>query len=374
MQKTPSHFRKLLAEKQPKIPPVSLTIAEVRRHATQWLRAAESRDCSPRTIETQGIWIEKLIWFVVYTKHPDCGAIHSESYTKRMEESQNLRIGDDTLCEFGYYLVSSHKHPQGRWCAGDEKSRRPLLRNSIVTPKSYLRAFCRWLYRRNVVSRVWTEAWESPRQRTDQPIPFEPEHIAAMLAACAKTGAPARNRAIITLLFDTGLRRQEVANLTERDVDLDVGRIVIRGKGDKLRTVQFGETTRSALYDYLAERPELDYASLFVGYRGCTPGEPLRGQGIYRIVRLAASLANISAPGLRPSTHTVRHSYATNSLQLGMSQIELRERMGHSSLTQTDKYVKISEANLARRTPQFSPADNLLSGSRGKKRGRPRLR
>lgn len=171
----------------------------------------------------------------------------------------------------------------------------------------------------------------------------------------------ARNKAIILVLFDAGLRRQELVDLSVEDYNARNGHLVIRhGKGDKPRIAHIGHTTRRAIAQYLVHRPGLEPAApLFSD----AAGDRLRGDSLYTMIARLGARAGVKSAGV----HRFRHSCATEMLRNGASERAVQTLLGHESPEMTRRYAKFVEADLERAHELASPVDNRYA----KKRARP---
>jgi len=161
------------------------------------------------------------------------------------------------------------------------------------------------------------------------------EEIARIIAAADTP----RNRAILELLYATGLRGSEIASLSVEDLRLaDCSLTLRKGKGDKDRVAIFGRKAQQALAAYLGNRQT---GPLF----GMCP------RMIRRIVVRAAKRACVE--GVSP--HTFRHSFATHLLNRGTDVRFVQELLGHSSVSTTQRYLHVATANLQRTHAQFHP-------------------
>lgn len=151
-----------------------------------------------------------------------------------------------------------------------------------------------------------------------------------------------RDRAILELLYATGLRVNELAGITMEDINLREGLVKIRGKGKKERIVPFGNKASEALKSYIVERmlfkkrvPSSEkQTNLFLNIRG----GKLTDRQIRRIV---VKYANISKIKGQIGPHTLRHTFATHLLVGGADLRIIQELLGHSSLSTTQKYTHL---------------------------------
>ena len=161
-----------------------------------------------------------------------------------------------------------------------------------------------------------------------------------------------RDKAILELLFSTGLRVAELCSLT-RDVDFDADSFSIRGKGDKIRVVFISEGARKAVKKYLDKRTDVD-DSLFIqlGPRTAKKDEDLAldKRSVERIVKNWAVKAGISK---KVTPHVIRHCFATDLLGNGADLRSVQLLLGHSNIGTTQIYTHVTDAELRRIHKQF---------------------
>jgi site-specific recombinase XerD len=180
---------------------------------------------------------------------------------------------------------------------------------------------------------------------------IEPVGDDAMRRLLAAAGS--RDRAILLLLLDTGLRVSEAAGLRLGDMRAD-GTLKVRGKGAKERIVPVGRTARAAIVRYLGKRGagRLDEA-LFLGRRG-----PLDARGIQQVVRRLKTRIGVSG---RLSPHSLRHTFARSYLVNGGDVFSLQRILGHTTLDMVKRYVALADVDLVERHRGASPADRLAA-------------
>lgn len=217
-----------------------------------------------------------------------------------------------------------------------------------------LRTFCRWCVR---TGRLATDPMAGITVRCPKTLPRVPEDatIRRLLAVC-DTASPAgrRNRALIALLADSGLRREELRRLRLGDVDLQTRTLRIRqGKGRKDGLGFFGEATASLLRAWLAVHPD-PRPGCFVFVTG--DGAPLGPSGGNRILRRLSQRAGLERP---VGPHALRH-YAATAIWRRSGDLELVRRvLRHETLTMALRYVAVSQADLAAKYAIASPMDYL---------------
>jgi integrase/recombinase XerC len=152
---------------------------------------------------------------------------------------------------------------------------------------------------------------------------------------------PARDRAILELLYSSGLRVSEISGLNMDDINTKEGFLKAKGKGRKERMVPVGSKAIDAIKSYMVERITLKSknTSLFLN-RG---GKRLSDRGVRRIVVKYARMTGISG---KIGPHALRHTFATHLLQGGADLRVIQELLGHSSLSTTQKYTHLNVAHL----------------------------
>ena len=156
-----------------------------------------------------------------------------------------------------------------------------------------------------------------------------------------------RDRAVLELLYATGLRVSELAGLTVTDVDAETRTLRVVGKGRKERIVPFGAKAARALEAYLVIRGTRN-GPLFVGARG----RALAVRSIYELVRRRARASGITR---RVSPHTLRHTFATHLLDRGADLRLIQDLLGHSRLSTTQRYTHVGSAQLMKVYNQAHP-------------------
>jgi integrase/recombinase XerC len=152
---------------------------------------------------------------------------------------------------------------------------------------------------------------------------------------------PVRDKAILELLYSSGLRVSEIAGLNVDDVDMKEGLVKARGKGKKERLLPVGSKALDALKSYMIEKMLFRKIgrALFLNRRD----QRLSPRGIRRIVVKYARMIGIDGP-IGP--HTVRHTFASHLLQGGADLRVIQELLGHASLSTTQKYTHIDIEHL----------------------------
>ncbi len=236
-------------------------------------------------------------------------------------------------------------------------------RSSIARRLSALRAFFTFLVREGRVRVNPAKALATPR--LDKPLPkaLSPSEAKALVEAPDETRALGlRDRALLELLYATGLRVSELVGLSLRDIDFASRQLRTVGKGRKERVVPYGERAAEALAAYLPVRRELmatTPAATSRGTRCVAPkgrshkiDEPLfvnsRGgrltdRSVRRLLDRAMSAAEVDR---HASPHALRHSFATHLLAAGADLRAIQELLGHASLSTTERYTSLDADRL----------------------------
>jgi integrase/recombinase XerD len=192
-----------------------------------------------------------------------------------------------------------------------------------------------------------------PRMGLRLPKALEEEEVCRLLDACSGEDAfSRRDRAILEMLYGTGVRVSELVGLSLSDLGSDTGLVRVLGKGEKERLVPLGRCARRALEDWLGPRgrPELeprrwarrgDAEAVFLNARGGR----LTRQGIWGVLKKRASSVGL---GGRVHPHVLRHSCATHMLAHGADIRVVQELLGHVSVATTQIYTRVSPEHLRR--------------------------
>lgn len=217
--------------------------------------------------------------------------------------------------------------------------------STVQRKTACLRSFFRHLRREELMSHDPTADLRSPKPKQKLPEVLSRAEVERLLrAAGSTTPTGLRDRAILELLYASGLRATEVVDLEMADIDLKVGVVRATGKGSKQRVVPVGGEARKAIFRYLGSgRTALigdsECRALFLNTRG----DKLTRQGLYKIVTSHAELAGL--PG-RMTPHTLRHTFATHLLAGGCDLRVVQEMLGHADVATTQIYTHLTTERL----------------------------
>jgi integrase/recombinase XerD len=232
---------------------------------------------------------------------------------------------------------------------------------SIARKTSALRQFFKFCCLERRLQENPAENLESPKQSQRLPKNLSTDDVGKLLTA-ADTGLTylnesnadalrARDRAILYLLYATGLRISELTSLTPHDIDLQMGYLRVKGKGGKERIAPFatvaGDHLRNWIENHRATlKPATDH--VFINHRGFA----LTRQSVWKTLKELALQAGISST---LSPHKLRHSFATHLLQSGMNLRSLQMLLGHSDLSTTQIYAHVTPEHLKSAHKKYHP-------------------
>lgn len=211
-----------------------------------------------------------------------------------------------------------------------------------------LRSFLKYLAKRQIKS-VAPERVELGKQEDRQVSFLEPSELERLLQAPAGDGlATLRDKALLAMLFSTGMRVSELCSLNRDMISVERGELSIRGKGGKVRPVFLSQDACEHVGTWLKERRDLDEA-VFIriprnGKFEKSDDLRLTPRSIQRIVKGHAIAAGIV--GKKVSPHTLRHSFATDLLRNGADIRSVQAMLGHSSVTTTQIYTHVTDKGL----------------------------
>jgi tyrosine recombinase XerC len=212
---------------------------------------------------------------------------------------------------------------------------------SLTRKVSTIRSFYRFLVREGKLESSPLTGLVAPKRERRLPSILSLEQLAAIIESADETTPRGlRNRAILELMYASGVRLSEVVGVDIRNLDLEERTLLVRGKGNKERVVLLGSPAEKAIRRYLARgRPRLcsgPEMALFVN----RDGKRLSGRSIEKIVRQHALKAGL---GQRVWPHLLRHSFATHLLDGGADLRVVQDLLGHASAQTTQIYTHVTE-------------------------------
>ncbi|MCC6742676.1 MAG: tyrosine recombinase XerC [Acidobacteria bacterium] len=222
-------------------------------------------------------------------------------------------------------------------------------KTSIARKLATLRTFFKFLCREEVLKLNPARLVTSPRLDKKLPVTLSVDDVIRFIES-PDTDTPLgrRDRAILELLYGTGVRVSELCGLNVDDIDFKNQSIRVRGKGRKERIVPYGGKAQEAMEAYLGVRgqflSEADEDSrepqvMFLNYQGTRISTRSVGRLIDKYVAIVADMRNISP-------HALRHSFATHLLNAGADLRSIQELLGHARLSTTQKYTHVSHERM----------------------------
>jgi integrase/recombinase XerC len=277
-----------------------------------------------------------------------------ESFLRHLERERNasphtLRAYREDLAQFSAYLERElgrsprpvdvdHLLVRGFLA---ELHARGLAKSSSARRLAGLRSFFRYLCREGRLDVNPARRVQTPRQEKRIPSVLDEAEVAALLEMPGDGLAAVRGRAVLELIYGTGIRCAEAVALDAAELDMDARMVRVLGKGRKERVVLFGRRAQRALHAWLASRETLRSSSdaLFLNARGGR----LSGRSVRALVARRVKQVALER---RCSPHTLRHSFATHLLVRGADLRAIQELLGHSSLSTTQRYTHVDTRHL----------------------------
>jgi integrase/recombinase XerD len=277
------------------------------------------------------------------------------------------RMSPNTVTSYAHDLASLAAFAEGQSHAVEALDRRDLegfarqLLSSGLAPRSAARAiacvrgYYRFLLLEKRIATDPAEDLRSPRAWPALPKYLALEEVDRLLAQPdTTTPRGIRDKALVEVLYATGLRVSELLSLRAGDINLDGGYLTCIGKGDKQRIVPLGHVAADWVRRYLADaRPRLVKSRtspwLFVNAKG---GTQLSRVGFWKILKEYGIKAGVSR---EISPHVLRHSFATHLLERGADLRAIQMMLGHADLSTTQIYTHVLEARLRAVYDQFHP-------------------
>ncbi|MGD1119501.1 MAG: tyrosine-type recombinase/integrase [Dehalococcoidales bacterium] len=297
---------------------------------------------SPRTVDYYGSNLRRFLWYVALQKWTD---------DVRMISEWNIR-------EFLEY-VGGEGHRWGLTGNGSETSRKKASYCTVHHYYCVLKSFFNWCVREGFIheSPLVKIKMKNPRLNVVQP--YSSQDILKLIEVCdndRKNNAQltgSRNKAIVLMLLDTGLRVSELVGIKLGEIDSERGWLKVKGKGAKERVVRIGTTTQKALWRYLVFREKNKCQELWI----TEEGNPMKVGGIQIMIKRLKERAGVTSQG---NCHKFRHTFALNFLRKDRNPFNLQYLLGHSDLRMVKHYVStLGMEDALKAHESASPADML---------------
>jgi site-specific recombinase XerD len=312
---------------------------EIQRAIQEFLEVRELDNCTPKTLRT---YEQRLRYFSTWLR-----SAHG------VEEVERLKL----------------EHLRG-WMAYLKKTptyrNKPLSDESIHSYGQSLLTFCHWLEREEYIEKPITPRFKLPRTEKKFIPTYNNNDVQRLLAACEegdinkpalRRALTARNRAIVTLFIDTGIRLSELAGLRLGDIDKNDRLLLVHRKGQKWQQVPVSRDGFRALHHYLSgHRPVLartDIARKEDAVFLADDGRPLTNYGVSMLFKRLKKRTGID--GKRVGAHNCRRYMATTQLAMGRSPLDVQRQMGHTTLAMTNHYASLTTEHLRKSHEKYSP-------------------
>ncbi len=248
---------------------------------------------------------------------------------------------------------------------------KPRVERTVQTYARSARAFFHWLIRRGILEDNPFNQVVFPKVGRPLIQTITDEEFERLLQACTPSNesgplverAIARNRAILWLLYDTGIRVSELCGLRLGSFDRKHGIVTVMGKGSKERRIALGNTCQRSLLHYLdrhrpgeEELAEWDSARedhLFLS----ETRQPLTKNGMEMLFKRLKTRAGLTSKRISP--HILRHTFAIRYLMLGNDPFSLQELLGHEDLSTVKNYMHMNDGMIQEQKRKYSPGDHL---------------
>jgi site-specific recombinase XerD len=221
-------------------------------------------------------------------------------------------------------------------------SRNGLSKKTLLNYHTALSSLWTHLVRNEIVEKNIVRVVVPPEPEIKQATPFTRGEINALLDEAERSEHSVRNRVLILLLLDTGMRASEICNLRSKDINLQEKRVRVAGKGDKERRIPFCQATRDNLEKYLSVRGIEKFQKRNERVFVTCWGNSLDRHGLRHILERLSHRAGVQ--GCHP--HRFRHTFAIQFLRNGGNVYTLQALLGHTSLDMVKKYLAIAQTDI----------------------------
>ena len=297
---------------------------------------------SPRTVEFYSDNLKRFLWYSLQKEWPD---------DIRMLTEWDIR---DFL---GY--VANKTNQWGVEGNGSEPTRRKVSHTTVHHYYVVLANFFGWVFREGFLKENPTAKIKVAKPKDKVIKPYTQEEVRRMLAVCDKDYESnakflgSRNRAIVLVLIDAGVRLSELTGIKLQDVNTSNGNIRVMGKRSKERIVRIGKVAQKSLWRYLMNRPANGREELWL----TEEGKPLSPTAVQCMNKRLKKRAGVGGSG---NVHRFRHTFALNFLRVDKNVFNLQYLLGHSELEMVRRYTSaLGMEDALKAHEKASPADTM---------------
>jgi integrase/recombinase XerD len=214
-----------------------------------------------------------------------------------------------------------------------------------------LRGFCKFMLMEGIIMEDPIENLSTPKGWKRIPKVIGTEEVSSLINKPGGGNYSLRDRAMLELLYSSGLRASEVINIKVGDINFEAGFITITGKGSKERVVPINEAALTTIKKYIEEsRPELLKKKISQFLFLAKGGKPMTRQRLWQLIKKYSTELSINI-----SPHTLRHCFASHLLDGGADLRALQKMLGHTDIATTQIYTKVTPERLKRVHKQHHP-------------------
>jgi site-specific recombinase XerD len=300
---------------------VSLPGTSLKSLVTGFVLTKQTEGKSPRTVEFYSENLKRFLWYAHRQEWPD---------DIRMLTEWHIRAF------LGY--VANETNRWGLEGNGSETAQHKVTHTTVHHYSVVLANFFGWVVREGFLPASPTAKIKVAKPKNKVIKPYTNDEIINMLAVCDNDYEHnakflgSRNKAIVLVLLDAGVRLSELTGMTLEDINTSNGNIRVMGKGGKERVVRIGKVAQKSLWRYLMNRPRNDVEYLWL----TEEGKPLSPVAVQCMVKRLKLRAGVGGTG---NVHRFRHTFALNFLRVDKNVFNLQYLLGHSELEMVRRYT-----------------------------------
>ncbi|TPV31414.1 integrase [Paucihalobacter ruber] len=311
--------------------------------------------------KAQPIQTNKLDKVGMYKELPQT---HQDKLKRYIDYLRGKRLSDSTIKSYGYFILRFLHYHKDVMVNSWTNEHIDLFMENVLAKEHYSISS----HRQSVGAiKYFTElcgmaafdasGFERPKKSKFLPVVLSKEEVIDILQATKNL----KHRAVLALIYSSGLRIGELLNMELKDIDIDRSQVHIKnGKGRKDRTVVLSEVIKPLLYNYIQTYKPQRY------FVEGAPGEPYTAGSVRQFLRKACDEAGIKK---RVTPHTLRHSYATHMLENGVDLRFIQELLGHSKPETTMIYTHVAQKDLMKvQSPLDVTVDQITKSNKGEQK------